>query len=129
MHHSSLFERWRLPIVTAVAYFEHCAGGEFAFYPDGPPGPAHTLPVKHNTAIALDTDSIFHGVDRVTEGETPLPALERDMRLTFEEDETWRVGSGDGLPIPSSAVVTAPINPPSGGGVGNSSISSAANRV
>jgi hypothetical protein len=96
MHHSSLFERWRLPIVTAVAYFEHCAGGEFAFYPDGPSGPAHTLPVKHNTAIALDTDSIFHGVDRVTEGETPLPALERDMRLTFEEDETWRVGSGEG---------------------------------
>jgi hypothetical protein len=94
MHHSGLFERWRLPIVTAVAYFERCAGGEFAFYPDGPAGAAHTLPVKHNTAIVLDTDSVFHGVDRVSEGATPLPALERTMRLTFEGDDTWRVGCG-----------------------------------
>src|SRR5581483_2641678 len=44
MHHSGLFERWRLPIVTAVAYFDECAGGEFAFYPEGASGPARTLP-------------------------------------------------------------------------------------
>jgi nucleoside-diphosphate-sugar epimerase len=60
--------RARLPIVTAVAYFESCAGGAFAFYPNGPDGPARTLPVRHNTAVVLDTDSVFHGVDRVAEG-------------------------------------------------------------
>ena len=38
MHHSGLFERWRMPIATGVAYFGACKGGEFAFYPDGPNG-------------------------------------------------------------------------------------------
>jgi hypothetical protein len=92
MHHSGLFERWRLPIVTAVAYFDQCEGGEFAFYPEGPDGPARTLPVRHNTAVILDTDSVFHGVDRVAERDTPLPALQPGMRLAFEGDGTWRVG-------------------------------------
>jgi hypothetical protein len=92
MHHSGLFARWRLPIVTAVAYFESCAGGAFAFYPNGPDAPARTLPVRHNTAVLLDTDSVFHGVDRVTEGPTPIPALVPGMRLTWEGDR-WRVGA------------------------------------
>jgi hypothetical protein len=91
MHHSGLFARWRLPIVTAVAYFEGCAGGAFAFYPNGPAGDASTVPVKHNTAIILDTDSVFHGVDRVAEDGNPIPALEPGMRLTWE-DGRWRAG-------------------------------------
>jgi hypothetical protein len=95
MHHSRLFERWRLPIVTAVAYFDQCEGGEFAFYPDGADGPARTVPVKHNTAVILDTDSVFHGVDRVAERDRPLPALQPGMRLSFEGDGSWRVGHGD----------------------------------
>ena len=37
MHHSGLFERWRMPIATGVSWFRGCRGGDFAFYPDGPP--------------------------------------------------------------------------------------------
>jgi hypothetical protein len=95
MHHSGLFDRWRLPIVTAVAYFDQCEGGEFAFYPDGADGEAHVLPVRHNTAVILDTDTVFHGVDRVAERGKPLPALRPGMRLAFGGDATWRVGSDD----------------------------------
>ena len=36
MHHSGLFERWRMHIATGVAWFGRPRGGEFAFYPDGP---------------------------------------------------------------------------------------------
>jgi hypothetical protein len=97
MHHSRLFERWRRPIVTAVAYFESCAGGAFAFYPEGPDGPARTLPVRHNTAVILDTDSVFHGVDRVAEGGRPIPPLEPGMRLAWE-DGRWHIGR-DGAPL------------------------------
>jgi hypothetical protein len=93
MHHSGLFTRWRLPIVTAVAYFNECAGGEFAFYPDGPEAPAQTLPVRHNTAVILDTDSVFHGVDRVADRGEPMPALRPGMRLTLESDGRWSVGA------------------------------------
>jgi hypothetical protein len=35
MHHSGLFERWRIPIVTVVGYVEECKGGAFYFYPPG----------------------------------------------------------------------------------------------
>jgi len=45
--------------------------------------------------VILDTDSVFHGVDRVAEGATPLPALEPGMRLTFDGDGRWHVGRGD----------------------------------
>ncbi len=95
MHHSGLFERWRMPIATGVSWFGGCRGGDFAFYPDGPAGPAATIPAAHDTAVLLDTDSVFHGVDRVAESATPLPPLAIGMRLTFEGNDTWRVGSGD----------------------------------
>ena len=70
MHHSGLFERWRMPIATGIAYFaDETAGlpegGELAYWPDGADGAVTVLPTRHNTGIVLDTDSVFHGVDRV----------------------------------------------------------------
>ncbi len=92
MHHSGLFERWRMPIATGVAWFGHPEGGAFAFYPDGPRGAPVALPVRHNTAVLLDTDSVFHGVDRVSERRTGLPELQPGMKLEFAGDGRWRVG-------------------------------------
>jgi hypothetical protein len=86
MHHSGLFARWRMPIATAVAYFGECKGGAFAFYPDGPQGAARTLPAKHDTAVLLDTDSVFHGVDRVEEC-VPLPPVRPGTELVFDEED------------------------------------------
>lgn len=92
MHHSGLFDSWRMPIATGIAYFGRCQGGELAFYADGPTHAPQTLPVKHNTAVVLDTDSVFHGVDRVAETR-PLPPLRPGMKLAFE-DGRWAVRSG-----------------------------------
>jgi hypothetical protein len=72
MHHSGLFERWRMPIATAVSYFGHCTGGDFAFYPEGADGPPQTIAARHDTAVVLDTDSVFHGVDRVRDTPEPM---------------------------------------------------------
>jgi hypothetical protein len=95
MHHSGLFEPWRMHIATAVSYFHECSGGEFAFYPDGAQGRPQTLPVRHNTAVLLDTDSVFHGVDRVAGGPERFPALRPGMRLRLEGDGSWSVGPDD----------------------------------
>src|SRR5262249_5715014 len=65
------------------------------FYPDGAGSAPATVPAAHNTAILLDTDSVFHGVDRVAEAAQPLPPLQIGMRLTYEGDDRWRVGHGD----------------------------------
>jgi hypothetical protein len=95
MHHSGLFEKWRMPIATGVAWFHDCRGGEFAFYPDGPQAPAVAHPVRFNTAVLLDTDTIFHGVDRVAETGAPVAFLEPGTRLVFEGQGTWRAVLGE----------------------------------
>jgi hypothetical protein len=95
MHHSGLFAEWRMPIATAVSWFHDCRGGEFAFYPDGPEGPAVAQPVRFNSAILLDTDTVFHGVDRVAEPQGEIAPLHPGMRLVPDGGGAWRVVEGE----------------------------------
>src|SRR3954470_3934399 len=60
MHHSGLFDEYRMPIATAIGWFHDCDGGELAYWPDGATGAARRHHVRHNTAVVLDTDSVFH---------------------------------------------------------------------
>ncbi len=95
MHHSGLFDDWRMPIATAIAWFHDCDGGALAFYPDGPKAPPIALPVHFNTALMLDTDSVFHGVDRVSEASGEIAPLRAGMRLTHMGGERWDVVDGE----------------------------------
>jgi hypothetical protein len=94
MLHSGLFDAWRRPIATGIAYFSDCEGGELAFYPDGPDAPPKTIPARHNTAVVMDTDTIFHGVDRVA-SDDPLPPFSPGMRLRPESGGTWCLFDGE----------------------------------
>lgn len=96
MHHSRLFDAWRMPIVTGVAWFSACQGGEFVFYPAGAGGPPATLPAKRNSAILLDTDSVFHGVDRVAAVGEMAP-LRPGMQLVFDGAGRWSIRDGDAV--------------------------------
>jgi hypothetical protein len=88
-----------MPIATGVAYFGSCRGGEFAFYPDGPEAAPRALAVKHNTAVILDTDTVFHGVDRVEET-VPLPAVRPGAALEFApQDGRWQLRNEAGEPL------------------------------
>ena len=95
MHHSGLFAEHRMPIATAVSWFHDCEGGEFAFYPDGAAAPPVAHRVRFNTGILLDTDTVFHGVDRVAETDEPVDRLRPGMRLRHDEGDAWRVVDGD----------------------------------
>lgn len=92
MHHSGLFERWRMPIATGITYFGHAHGGALAYYVDGEP---HTYEPKHNTGVLLDTDAVFHGVDRVEGDESALTLLRSGQRLHHDGDERWNLRAGD----------------------------------
>ena len=96
MHHSGLFDRWRMPIATAVTYFGSARGGAFAYYADGE---YRTFEPVHNTAVVLDTDSVFHGVDRVEGDESALAVLRSGQRLHHDGDGRWSLRSpgGDAL--------------------------------
>ena len=95
MHHSGLFEPWRMPIATGVSWFHDCSGGEFAFYPDGADAPPVAHPVRYNTALLMDTDSVFHGVDRVAETTASVERLRPGMRLRFAGDGRWQMTDRD----------------------------------
>lgn len=95
MHHSGLFDRWRMPIATGISYFGGGHGGELAYYPDGAGGEPATYAPRHNTAVVLDTDSVFHGVDRVLGDEKDLARVRPGMRLFYEGEARWTVRDGD----------------------------------
>jgi hypothetical protein len=75
MHHSALFDEWRLPIATGIAWFGAPDGGALVYWPAGPDGTAVHNDARHNTAAVLDTDSVFHGVERVGSLGVELPPL------------------------------------------------------
>jgi hypothetical protein len=92
MHHSALFDTWRLPIATGIAWFQDSDGGALIYWPDGPTAPEHVHPVHANSALVLDTDSVFHGVDPVGEVTTQdMPAIGLGTTLGFLGDRRWEL--------------------------------------
>jgi hypothetical protein len=97
MHHSGLFDEYRMPIATAIAWFHDCDGGELAYWPDGATGAARRHRVRYNTALVLDTDSVFHGVDRIADvAPDDLPRLRPGTTLEAAGDGTWKLRAADG---------------------------------
>lgn len=97
MKHSGLFDEYRMPIATAIAWFHDCEGGELSYWPDGADGPARQHAVRFNTAMVLDTDSVFHGVDRIADVPADeLPRIRAGTTLDFAGDRTWRLVDADG---------------------------------
>ena len=83
MLHSGLFDEWRMPIATGIAWFHDCDGGALAYWPDGVGAPAATHAARFNTAMVLDTDSVFHGVDRIMPGTSTLLPQGGRINLTL----------------------------------------------
>jgi hypothetical protein len=97
MLHSGLFEEWRIPIKTCVSWFGAASGGAFAFYPDGANGPSASIPSSHNSAILVDTDQVFHGVERVQTQVESIPMIDKQTRLHFVGDDNWELRHHDEL--------------------------------
>lgn len=95
MLHSGLFDRWRIPILTCVSWFGSAGGGGFSFYPAGASGPRETIPARHNSAILIDTDRVFHGVERVAQKLTDLPEITKESRLHYIGDQRWDLREGE----------------------------------
>jgi hypothetical protein len=99
MHHSGLFDRWRLPIATGITYFGQAEGGDLVYWPAGPAGPERRLVARHNTAAVLDTDTVFHGVARLGSGPVDLPPLAMGSTLAHEQDGSVELRDPDGTPV------------------------------
>jgi hypothetical protein len=89
MRHSGLFEDRRIPVATVVTYVGDARGGDFAYYPRGGLSLAETITPAHNSAVAFDGDTIFHGVDRIEGDESALGSLTSNSRLHHLGDRRW----------------------------------------
>ena len=95
MLHSGLFDDYRIPIATCVSWFGANPGGAFAFYPGGAEGVRESMAATHNTAILIDTDKVFHGVERVTP-KSYFPEIDKGATLTFAGDGNWSLANRSG---------------------------------
>ena len=96
MHHSGLFDRWRLPIATGIAWFSGGPGGELSLWPGGPTGEAIVHDARPNSALVLDTDTLFHGVDPVGGPDVAPPPITGDSELRRLDGagERWELVDG-----------------------------------
>jgi hypothetical protein len=96
MHHSQLFEDWRVHIAGGVTFLAAPdQGGAFVLYPDGVDGSVLLLPPAFNTSVMLDADALFHGVERVGGPDAGPPPLVPGMTLHSVPGEAWEVRDGD----------------------------------
>lgn len=94
MHHSGLFERWRLPVATVVVYPESGRGGDFYYYPRSPSEGVTTkitVPPIANSAVALDADTIFHGVEQVASDSTATSRVVKNTYLVPGTARRWKL--------------------------------------
>ena len=99
MQHSGLFDAWRMHIATGIAWFSDGNGGALAYWPDGADAAPRYHPTKTNTAMVLDTDTVFHGVDRVADVDGPdVPAIGPGATLTPGADGKWELRDISGAP-------------------------------
>jgi hypothetical protein len=92
MRHSGLFERWRIPVATAVAYVGECKGGELVHYPNGPDGSPSWIAPRSGSVVMFDADTVFHGIDPVHGDDRAIRAVgQGSMTLLNDGDRKWRL--------------------------------------
>ena len=97
MQNAGLFERWRIRIATAVAWFYEGEGGDFHYWPEGPDGPQMTeaAPLR-NVSVVADNESTFHGVAPVGPPGSQMPAGITSHSRMVRGDGVWEVLDADG---------------------------------
>jgi hypothetical protein len=76
-------------------WFSDLDGGALAYWPEGPDGPQVRHPIRSNTALVLDTDSVFHGVARVAPVDAAaMPPIRPGCGLAAEGDR-WVLRDAD----------------------------------
>lgn len=93
MGHSGLFERERVHIATAVAWFYAGEDGGFEYWPEGVDGPCEVHEgAIHNTAILGDNDLMYHRVRPTGEpGGGIVQGMTLESRLSHEAGELWQI--------------------------------------
>ncbi len=93
MGHSRLFEKERVEIATAVAWFYRGKDGGFTYWPDGPDRPPRVHEGDlYNTAILGDNDRMYHRVRPVgARRDGMLGGMTLDTTLEHDGGDAWTI--------------------------------------
>ena len=93
MGHSRLFEKERVEIATAVAWFYRGRDGGFSYWPDGPDRPPRVHEGEiFNTAIVGDNDRMYHRVRPVgARRDGMLGGMTLEARLEHDGGDAWAI--------------------------------------
>lgn len=97
MGYSGLFQRWAVPVASAVSWFYDGAGGEFEYWPDGVDAPSRLVRgLSNNAAVVADNEYMYHRVCRIGEEDAFLPGNEVPYRSTLHRDGGgWKIVDGE----------------------------------
>ncbi len=105
MGYSGLFQRWAIPVASAITWFYDGAGGEFEYWPDGLGAPSEQAAnLSHNQAVIADNEYMYHRVCQIGHEDEFLP----DNRIPYEAmlertEDGWQI-SADGEVLGSYGV-------------------------
>ncbi len=88
MLHSGCFDRWRVRIATAVAWYYEGVGGEFTYWPDGWDGAGVTVDPPYNYGVMGDNDFMPHRVESIG-AEADYAKYGFDATITLTPDRNW----------------------------------------
>ena len=98
MGYSGLFQRWAVPVASAIAWFYDGEGGEFEYWPDGlDHDSASERPPFWNSALIGDNEYTYHRVGPVGRKSDHVPddGVPFDAELVLAEGgRSWRVQDG-----------------------------------
>jgi hypothetical protein len=91
---SGQFERWRVKVATAVAWYYEGPNGGFSYWPGGEDAPEITIEPRSNTALVGDNDVMHHRVESVGDGRVQRVPV--DSLLSFDRAaHRWRISKQD----------------------------------
>ncbi len=95
MRRSGLFDRWHVPVATAVMWFYEGEGGEYEYWAVGPDRPAHrTAPPYTNKAVVGENDTMFHQ-GQPPRCKEPKPELGLSSTLRTDDGSVWTIMDGN----------------------------------
>ena len=101
---SGLFERWRVKVATAVAWYYDGPNGGFSYWPDGGDAPEVTIEPPSNTAVVGDNDFMYHRVEAVGDGRFAMVPI--DSLLSYDDVAPNGGGSPRATATSASSVAT-----------------------
>ena len=97
MGRSGLFERWVIPIASALIWFHRGIGGAFEYWPEGPDHASRLeAPPLWNAGLLADNERMLHCTQRLGPSEALLPRdlLRGSARLHAVDDGGWEIRDG-----------------------------------